>query len=357
MTSLSQIPTVPDATDLAMLTRRIDIDACTPGNEHPRLSIAIPTFRRFDLLQEALESVFRLRFDFPVEVLVVDNDPDNDELAVEAMRRFAGQSMTYFKNRVNVGMFPNWTRCLELARGDYVTILHDDDLLEPAFAEEINRWLGPGASPGAAMAWRHGVLDERAQRPTANEQSPLHRLQSLLAPIRREVKRKSVAQLFFANPFAATLGIVLDRRMAQAMGGFDPAWYPIADYEFWCRWAAAHGPIPIAKRQVGLYRMRQNESMLPETRRAFVTKSREMRERLVAERLVPAFFGRLLDQLEQHQLAAIEDDWRVAGQAPLSRWASARMISWRGLTALLGWVWAHQARRNRAHNRKVSLSP
>lgn len=352
MTSLSQIHTAPDAADLPTLARRVDIGARAAGVEHPRLSIAIPTFRRFDLLPEALASIFRLRFDFPVEVLVVDNDPENDELAVEALRPFAGQSLKYFKNHVNVGMFLNWTRCLELACGDYVTILHDDDLLEPAFAEEINRWLGPGARPGAAMAWRHGVLDERAQRPAKNKQSPLHRLQALLAPIRREVKRKAVEQLFFANPFAATLGVVLDRPKAQAMGGFNPTWYPIADYEFWCRWAAAHGPIPIAKRQVSLYRMRQNESMLPETRRAFVTKSRELRERLVAEGLVPACFGRLLDRLQKHQEAAIEDDWRVAGQAPLSCWASVSMIGWSGLTALLGWAASRQARRSRGLDRE-----
>lgn len=348
MTSLSQIPTAPDAADLATLARRLDIGARAAADDHPRLSIAIPTFRRFDLLPETLASVFRLRFDFPVEVLVVDNDPENDELAVEAMRPFAGQSLAYFKNRVNVGMFPNWTRCIELARGDYVTILHDDDLLEPAFAEEINRWLGAGAQPDAAMAWRHRVLDERAQRPGENDPSPLRRLQALLEPIRRKVKRTSVAQLFFANPFAGTLGVVLDRAKAQAMGGFDPAWYPIADYEFWCRWAGKHGPLSITRRQVSLYRMRQNESMNPETRQGFVIKSRELRERLIAECLVPACYGRLLDRLQEHQQVAIKEDWRVAGQAPLSYWASAKIIGWRALTALLAWAGSRQVSRSRA---------
>lgn len=346
MKSVSQIPTAPSATELATLVRRLDIGARVTADEHPRLSIAIPTFRRFDLLREALASVFLLRFDFPIEVLVVDNDPGNDDLAIEAMQPFTGHSLTYVKNRVNVGMFPNWTRCLDLARGDYVTILHDDDLLEPAFAEEINRWLASSARPGPAMAWRHGMLDQRAQRPAGSDLSLRHRLKALIAPVRRKVKRKSLAQLFFANPFAGTLGIALDRRKAQAMGGFNPAWYPIADYEYWCRWAVAHGPIPVVNRQVGLYRMRQNESMLPETRRAFVTKSRELRERLIADGLVPAYFCRLLDHIQEHQQAAIEDIWRVAGQAPVSRGASARMIGWRAFTALLSWAGSLEARQN-----------
>lgn len=350
MTSPSKTPSAPEtmaASDIATMVRRVDIGARVRDDERPRLSIAIPTFRRFDLLPEALASVFRLRFAIPIEVLVVDNDPENDATAIEAMRPFIGESLSYFKNRVNIGMFPNWTRCIDLARGDFVTILHDDDLLEPAFAEEVNRWLGAAVPPGAAMAWRHGMLDERAQRPAQNDTSSLHRLQAWLAPMRRQVKRKSVAHLFFANPFAATLGIVLDRRKAQALGGFDPAWYPIADYEFWCRWAAVHGPIPIAKRQVSLYRMRQNESMLPETRGAFVTKSRELRERLVSQGLVPAFYGRLLDRLERQQQAAIEEDWRVAGQAPLSPWASAKIVGWRAVTALLSGAGARLARRGR----------
>lgn len=138
----------------------------------PRLSIAIPTYRRFDLLAEALSSALAQRFEIPIEILIVDNDPDNDAVALDAMHVFMDQPVSYYKNDTNVGMVMNWNRCLELARGEYVTILHDDDLLEPGFAEEVNRHLGPGVpwdrhSPGDTACWtsgRNGRLPARLHR-------------------------------------------------------------------------------------------------------------------------------------------------------------------------------------------------
>ncbi|MBB3195166.1 glycosyltransferase family 2 protein [Roseateles terrae] len=322
------------------------------GQGRPRLSIAIPTYKRFDLLSEAISSVLAQRFSIPIELLVVDNDPDNDAEALAAMQAFAGQPLTYYKNLTNVGMVANWNCCMALARGDYVTILHDDDLLEPAFAEEVSRHLGPGGSVGDAIAWRHGVLDERAQRPLAAAPSkgrPVKQaVKRLLAPLRSQVKRHSVYHLFFANPFAGTLGIVLRRDQALALGGFDPGQHPIADYDFWCRWTAAYAPLPIWARPVSLYRMRQNESMLPQTRAAFVTGSRQLRERMIATGAVPRFYRHLLDPLQRTQQTSIEEDWREMGQAPMSRMVSLKLRVWRWFTGLLTAV---QARRSRSSDR------
>lgn len=164
-----------------------------------------------------------------------------------------------------------------------------------------------------------------------------------LAPLHRKVQWHSVFHLFFANPFAGTLGIVLQRDKALALGGFNPDCHPIADYDFWCRWTAAYGPLPIVMRQVSLYRMRQNESMLPETRAAFVSGSRKLRERMIDHGMVPGFHRRLLDRLQQMQQTSIEEDWRVAGQAPMPRGVALKLRAWRRLTTLLCWAESRMA--------------
>jgi hypothetical protein len=110
------------------------------------------------------------------------------------------------------------------------------------------------------------------------------------------------------------LGIVIRRDLALSIGGFDASWFPIADYEFWCRWVASVGKIPIIAQQVGLYRMRQNESMVPQTRRAFVTKSRELRARMVSDRIVPRFYSFLLSISARVQKLMIDRDWRAEGE-------------------------------------------
>ena len=297
----------------------------------PLLSIAIPTFRRFDLLAEALSSVFALRFNVPVEVLVVDNDPGNDPIALEAMKAFAGRGLSYYKNESNLGMFGNWNRCLELATGRYVTILHDDDLLDAEFAQQVNERL-TSAWPGvAALAWRHRLLDQRQQSPDMQHKTPLRRLQGLIAFLHREVSSQSAIHLFLGNPFAGTLGVVFDRDKALALGGFDAAWHPISDYEFWCRWVVAYGAIPLFRLSVGQYRMRQNESLRAEVREAFLSGSLRLRRRMLEHGDVPCLYRLVLPAVQEHQRLSLSEQWRSAGDKPLSWPSSLMVISWRAV--------------------------
>ena len=43
--------------------------------------------------------------------------------------------MRYVRNESNIGHYRNMNRCLELARGEYVCVIHDDDVYAPAFLE------------------------------------------------------------------------------------------------------------------------------------------------------------------------------------------------------------------------------
>ncbi len=97
----------------------------------PRISICIPTFNRSDLLRKALASVSNQTVK-PWEVIVVDNCSDDD--TEEVTREF--KDVKYFRNDVNLGMNSNWNRCIELSRGDFITLLHSDDLISPTWYEQ-----------------------------------------------------------------------------------------------------------------------------------------------------------------------------------------------------------------------------
>ena len=66
--------------------------------------------------------------------LVVD-DGASDQ-GVEAWLHDLGDPrVAYHRNPGNLGMVPTWNACLDLARGELVTLLHADDLLRPGYAE------------------------------------------------------------------------------------------------------------------------------------------------------------------------------------------------------------------------------
>src|SRR5205823_14182888 len=49
----------------------------------------------------------------------------------------AGDRVIISRNKRNLGLMPNFNRCIELARGNLVHILHSDDYVEPTFYHVI----------------------------------------------------------------------------------------------------------------------------------------------------------------------------------------------------------------------------
>lgn len=98
-----------------------------------KVSIAIPTYNRSELLKTSLQSV--LAQDYPdFQVIVLDNASCDDTEAVVCS--FADSRINYIRNETNIGIFRNWQRAVEVNSSPYLTILSDDDMLLPNFIRE-----------------------------------------------------------------------------------------------------------------------------------------------------------------------------------------------------------------------------
>lgn len=96
----------------------------------PRISICIPTFNRSDLLRKTLISVMSQTVK-PYEVIVADNCSEDDTEGV--VKSF--KDVMYYRNERNLGLAGNSNTCIKLAKGDFVCILHSDDLISPYWHE------------------------------------------------------------------------------------------------------------------------------------------------------------------------------------------------------------------------------
>ena len=103
-----------------------------PGQ--PLLSIAIPTFNRELYLRELLESLLPQFAGLPLglaELIVSDNCSDDLTPAMIASFQARGLTCRFIRNQTNLGADGNFLQCLNLAQGQYVWVLGDDDLIEP----------------------------------------------------------------------------------------------------------------------------------------------------------------------------------------------------------------------------------
>lgn len=104
-----------------------------------RFSILIPAYKR-DFFEECLNSVFSIEYD-DYEVIVL-NDASPQGLDAIVDRFLDNPKLRYYKNDTNVGairLVENWNKCLELAKGEYVICMGDDDRMLPCCLKEYDK--------------------------------------------------------------------------------------------------------------------------------------------------------------------------------------------------------------------------
>ncbi|MCC5651560.1 glycosyltransferase family 2 protein [Nostoc sp. XA013] len=98
-----------------------------------KVTIAIPTYNRSELLKFSLKSVLSQNYS-DYQVLVLDNASDDDTEAV--VRSFSDSRIIYVRNETNIGLFRNFQRAIEINHSPYLSFLPDDDILLPNFIGE-----------------------------------------------------------------------------------------------------------------------------------------------------------------------------------------------------------------------------
>jgi glycosyltransferase involved in cell wall biosynthesis len=99
-----------------------------PGHA-PAVSVLIPTYNRATYLKEAVDSVFAQTFK-DIEILILDNcSTDN---TAEVVAQYGDSRIWYIRNESNVGIIGNHNKALAAARGKYVYIFSDDDVMSDA---------------------------------------------------------------------------------------------------------------------------------------------------------------------------------------------------------------------------------
>ena len=104
----------------------------------PLVSICIPTYNGSQYLEACLDSVLSQSYpDFEV-VIVDDQSSDN---TWDLLNQYAARDnrIRLFRNEQNLGLVGNWNRCLELAQGEWIKFVFQDDWITPDCIEHMVR--------------------------------------------------------------------------------------------------------------------------------------------------------------------------------------------------------------------------
>lgn len=98
-----------------------------------RLTICLVTANRPKEFRKAVESIANLSIE-DYEVIVADDSSDDES---EKITREVLPEAVYFRNDPPLREMANSNKCISLAKTDMVCLFHDDDLLAPAYFDQI----------------------------------------------------------------------------------------------------------------------------------------------------------------------------------------------------------------------------
>jgi glycosyltransferase involved in cell wall biosynthesis len=98
-----------------------------------KVTVAIPTYNRPQLLAEAIASVLAQSYR-DIRILVLDNGPSKE--TEEVVASFHAPNMEYHANAENIGGWRNMNQAFDLCESEYLNIFHDDDRQLPWMIEK-----------------------------------------------------------------------------------------------------------------------------------------------------------------------------------------------------------------------------
>lgn len=124
-----------------------------------KVSVCIPVFNRKQLVMEALQSVLTQDIS-DLEIIVVDNHSDDGTW--EVLQTVQDPRLRLCRNDTNIGLFGNFNRAGQEAKGDFVLFLCSDDVLRPDFLAHALAQMQ--ANPDAALLSSAGRLKDENGR-------------------------------------------------------------------------------------------------------------------------------------------------------------------------------------------------
>lgn len=228
-------------------------------NKTPLVTIAIPTFKRANLLKHALDSALNQKGFSDYEVIVIDdeNNPGSETETQKLIKKYNDPKLLYYRYEGNgtLGMAGAWNKCLEMARGKWYSMLHDDDLLKENFLEEMMQILNSNPNISFLKA-QHDHIDER----DLSESNYEYRSGTVEKMFEKKVEKFSEIDYILLNPIGGPVGIILDREKAIKLGGFNEKTYPAIDYAFFTKYCLEYDTYYYHKNLCS-YRIAQNISL------------------------------------------------------------------------------------------------
>jgi len=212
------------------------------GGRRPRFSVMIPSCDPDEKFCASLQSVLR-QAPGPerMQIAVVDDASSSVDVARLIRSVDPHGRVEFFGGDRRRGLSGNWNRAIEVARGELVHLLHQDDSVHPGFYDRLDR--GFTTAPRIGMAFCRSRIIDDAGRLTkkTSRQRWLPGVIGDWLPVIGERQR------------VQTPSAIVARSTYETIGGYRTDLCHALDWEMWVR-IAAHYAVWYEPRPLATYR-------------------------------------------------------------------------------------------------------
>lgn len=208
---------------------------------HPLVSICIPTYNGEKYLQETLDSVRHQTYK-NIEVIVSDDQSKDATVAICNQFRSEVDFPVHIHSHFPSGIGANWNHAIGKAKGDYIKILFQDDVMEAGCIEEMLKYL-TDYKLDIVVCKRH-IIDADSHKVTQGEwYENFHDLQEkagievngFFILSRKNLKDFNFNRYSVDNIIGEPCVSLFTRDLINRIGPFNIQLKQILDYEYWLR--------------------------------------------------------------------------------------------------------------------------
>lgn len=188
-----------------------------------KVSVCIPVYNAEKYLKETIDSVLNQSFhDFE---LVLINDCSTDD-SVDVIRQYADPRIRFIQNEHNLGMHKTMDCCVEEAKGEYVLLLCDDDLIANDCLEKKARVLENDEKINLVFS-ASSVIDSHGKI--------IMKRRPYKANLKFDGKTLAKKSFETKNVFAEPSNVMFRKSAVTNLDGFDCDIKYAIDWDYWLR--------------------------------------------------------------------------------------------------------------------------
>jgi glycosyltransferase involved in cell wall biosynthesis len=127
------------------------------NDKTPLISICIPTYNADKTVMDTINSILNQTYK-NLEIIIVDNASNDETLTI--VNKFIDPRIKIYKNCINIGAENSFSRCIELATGEYIAIFHADDIYLPDMIKKQVQAFQANSSVGAVFTMAYHINDK-----------------------------------------------------------------------------------------------------------------------------------------------------------------------------------------------------